>query len=62
MLGARSLSLFSWFTSDSDCRTKIHSILKSYGQWMQYSVFEQDVLPNHGKVAWSKSYIFPTRD
>ncbi len=21
-------------------RTKIHSILKSYGQWMQYSVFE----------------------
>lgn len=21
-------------------RTKLHSILKSYGQWMQYSVFE----------------------
>lgn len=21
-------------------RTKVHSILKSYGQWMQYSVFE----------------------
>ena len=24
-------------------RTKIHKILKSYGQWMQYSVFECDV-------------------
>lgn len=24
-------------------RTKIHSILKSYGQWMQYSVFECDL-------------------
>lgn len=21
-------------------RTKVHSLLKSYGQWMQYSVFE----------------------
>lgn len=24
-------------------RTKIHNILKSYGQWMQYSVFECDL-------------------
>ena len=24
-------------------RTKIHKILKSYGQWMQYSVFECDL-------------------
>lgn len=24
-------------------RTKVHSILKSYGQWVQYSVFECDV-------------------
>lgn len=24
-------------------RTKIHSILKSYGQWVQYSVFECDL-------------------
>lgn len=24
-------------------RTKIHSLLKSYGQWMQYSVFECEV-------------------
>ncbi|MEQ8757467.1 MAG: CRISPR-associated endonuclease Cas2 [Coleofasciculus sp. G1-WW12-02] len=26
--------------SEDKRRTKIHSILKSYGQWMQYSVFE----------------------
>lgn len=24
-------------------RTKVHKILKSYGQWMQYSVFECDL-------------------
>lgn len=24
-------------------RTKIHSVLKSYGQWMQLSVFECDI-------------------
>ena len=24
-------------------RTKIHNILKSYGQWVQYSVFECDL-------------------
>jgi CRISPR-associated protein Cas2 len=24
-------------------RTKVHSLLKSYGQWMQYSVFECEV-------------------
>jgi len=24
-------------------RTKIHKTLKSYGQWMQYSVFECDL-------------------
>ena len=24
-------------------RTKIHNILKSYGQWIQYSVFECDL-------------------
>jgi CRISPR-associated protein Cas2 len=26
-------------------RTKIHKILKSYGQWMQYSVFECNLNP-----------------
>jgi CRISPR-associated protein Cas2 len=25
---------------DDKRRTKIHSVLKSYGQWMQFSVFE----------------------
>lgn len=29
--------------SDDKRRTKIHNILKSYGQWMQYSVFECDL-------------------
>ena len=24
-------------------RTKVHSLLKSYGQWMQYSVFECEI-------------------
>ncbi|MBD2664065.1 CRISPR-associated endonuclease Cas2 [Richelia sinica] len=26
-------------------RTKVHSVLKSYGQWMQFSVFECDLTP-----------------
>jgi CRISPR-associated protein Cas2 len=29
--------------SEDKRRTKIHSILKSYGEWMQYSVFECDL-------------------
>lgn len=32
--------VISYDISDDKRRTKIHSILKSYGQWMQYSVFE----------------------
>ena len=30
----------SYDISDDKRRTKIHKILKSYGQWMQFSVFE----------------------
>jgi CRISPR-associated protein Cas2 len=30
----------SYDISEDNRRTKIHKILKSYGQWMQYSVFE----------------------
>jgi CRISPR-associated protein Cas2 len=30
----------SYDVSEDKRRTKIHNILKSYGQWMQYSVFE----------------------
>ena len=26
--------------SDDSRRTKVHNVLKSYGQWMQYSIFE----------------------
>jgi CRISPR-associated protein Cas2 len=33
----------SYDISDDKRRTKIHKMLKSYGQWMQYSVFECDV-------------------
>ena len=29
--------------SEDKRRTKIHSILKSYGQWMQFSLFECDL-------------------
>ncbi|NEO85342.1 MAG: CRISPR-associated endonuclease Cas2 [Spirulina sp. SIO3F2] len=29
--------------SEDKRRTKVHSVLKSYGQWMQYSVFECDL-------------------
>ena len=29
--------------SEDKRRTKIHSVLKSYGQWVQYSVFECDL-------------------
>ena len=30
----------SYDIPEDNRRTKIHKILKSYGQWMQYSVFE----------------------
>jgi CRISPR-associated protein Cas2 len=29
--------------SEDKRRTKIHKVLKSYGQWMQFSVFECDL-------------------
>ena len=35
--------VISYDISEDKRRTKIHSLLKSYGQWMQYSVFECDV-------------------
>ncbi len=35
----------SYDISEDKRRTKIHSVLKSYGQWVQYSVFECDVTP-----------------
>lgn len=35
--------LVSYDISEDKRRTKIHSILKSYGQWVQYSVFECDL-------------------
>ncbi|MBD1849154.1 CRISPR-associated endonuclease Cas2 [Cyanobacteria bacterium FACHB-502] len=35
--------VISYDISDDKRRTKIHNILKSYGQWMQYSVFECDL-------------------
>ncbi|WP_353932407.1 CRISPR-associated endonuclease Cas2 [Okeanomitos corallinicola TIOX110] len=30
----------SYDVSEDKRRTKIHNILKSYGQWVQYSIFE----------------------
>jgi CRISPR-associated protein Cas2 len=30
----------SYDISDDKRRTRVHKMLKSYGQWMQYSVFE----------------------
>ena len=35
--------VISYDISEDKRRTKIHKILKSYGQWMQYSVFECDL-------------------
>ncbi|HIK56243.1 MAG TPA: CRISPR-associated endonuclease Cas2 [Synechococcales cyanobacterium M55_K2018_004] len=32
--------VISYDVTDDKRRTKIHKVLKSYGQWMQYSVFE----------------------
>lgn len=32
--------LVSYDISEDKRRTKIHNILKSYGQWVQYSIFE----------------------
>lgn len=32
--------VISYDVAEDKRRTKIHKILKSYGQWMQYSVFE----------------------
>lgn len=33
----------SYDISEDKRRTKIHKMLKSYGQWMQYSLFECDL-------------------
>jgi CRISPR-associated protein Cas2 len=33
----------SYDISEDKRRTKVHKMLKSYGQWMQYSVFECDL-------------------
>lgn len=35
--------IVSYDISEDKRRTKIHDILKSYGQWMQYSLFECDL-------------------
>ncbi len=35
--------LITYDISEDKRRTKIHNILKSYGQWLQYSVFECDL-------------------
>lgn len=35
--------IVSYDISEDKRRTKIHSILKSYGQWVQLSVFECDL-------------------
>ncbi|MBW4544599.1 MAG: CRISPR-associated endonuclease Cas2 [Symplocastrum torsivum CPER-KK1] len=35
--------VISYDISEDKRRTKIHSLLKSYGQWMQFSVFECDL-------------------
>jgi CRISPR-associated protein Cas2 len=32
--------VISYDISENKRRTKIHNILKSYGQWVQYSIFE----------------------
>ncbi len=35
--------VISYDISEDKRRTKIHNILKSYGQWVQYSIFECDL-------------------
>ena len=35
--------IVSYDISEDKRRTKIHDILSSYGQWMQYSLFECDL-------------------
>ena len=35
--------LVSYDITENKRRTKIHNILKSYGQWVQYSIFECDL-------------------
>lgn len=32
--------IISYDISEDPRRTKIHNVLKSYGQWVQYSIFE----------------------
>lgn len=35
--------VISYDIPEDQRRTKIHKVLKSYGQWMQYSLFECDL-------------------
>jgi CRISPR-associated protein Cas2 len=37
--------IISYDISDNQRRTKIHNILKSYGEWVQYSIFECNLTP-----------------
>lgn len=37
--------VISYDISEDKRRNKIHNILKSYGQWVQYSIFECDLTP-----------------
>ena len=44
--------------SDDKRRTKIHNILKSYGQWMQYSIFECELTkPQYAKLRYRLSKL-----
>ena len=56
--------VISYDIADDKRRTKLHKILKSYGQWMQYSVFECNLTETqYAKLRWRLSKLIkPEQD
>ena len=53
----------SYDISEDKRRTKIHSILKSYGQWVQYSIFECNLTETqYAKLRLRLAKVIKTED
>ncbi|WP_373481268.1 CRISPR-associated endonuclease Cas2 [Geminocystis sp.] len=55
--------IISYDIKDNKRRTKIHQILKSYGEWVQYSIFECELTEtNYAKLRLRLSKLIKKDD
>lgn len=55
--------IISYDIKDNKKRTKIHNILKSYGEWVQYSIFECELSEtNYAKLRHRLSKLIKNND